>query len=94
MPTDLNVQKPRWPHSDGTIKDSPSTRVLTVLARISERGCQTLDLHSITTKKEMTCFAKQISAVQEQSKAYFSVKGFLILITERLAGKVSTFLSF
>ena len=41
----------------------PSTRVLTVLepvlARISERGCQTLDLH---TKKEMTCLAKQIRA--------------------------------
>ena len=33
----------------------PSTRVLTVLARISERGCQTLFIRSITTKKEMTC---------------------------------------
>ena len=33
----------------------PSTRVLTVLARISERGCQTLFIRSITTKIEMTC---------------------------------------
>ena len=33
----------------------PSTRVLTVLARISERGCQTLSIRSITTKVEMTC---------------------------------------
>ena len=33
----------------------PSTRVLTVLARISERGCQTLFIRSITTKVEMTC---------------------------------------
>ena len=32
----------------------PSTRVLTVLARISERGCQTLFIRSITTKVEMT----------------------------------------
>ena len=37
----------------------PSTRVLTVLAmvlaRISERGCQTHFIRSITTKIEMTC---------------------------------------
>ena len=33
----------------------PSTRVFTVLARISERGCQTLFIRSITTKIEMTC---------------------------------------
>ena len=33
----------------------PSTRVLTVLARISERRCQTLFIRSITTKIEMTC---------------------------------------
>ena len=33
----------------------PSTRVSTVLARISERGCQTLFIRSITTKIEMTC---------------------------------------
>ena len=41
-------------------------------------------------------------SVQEQSKTYFSVKGFailffnevFILITERLAGKVSTVLPF
>ena len=31
-----------------------STRVLTILARISERGCQTLFIRSITTKVEMT----------------------------------------
>ena len=37
----------------------PSTRVLTVLARISERGCQTLFIRSITTKIEMTCKAEQ-----------------------------------
>ena len=30
----------------------PSTRVLTVLARISKRGCQTLDLHSFNHNKE------------------------------------------
>ena len=36
----------------------PSTRVLTVLARISERGCQTLFIRSITTKKEMTCLSQ------------------------------------
>ena len=33
----------------------PSTRVLAVLARISERGFQTLFIRSITTKMEMTC---------------------------------------
>ena len=33
----------------------PSTRVLKVLERISERGCQTLFIRSITTKIEMTC---------------------------------------
>ena len=33
----------------------PSTRVLTVLARISERGFQTLFIRSITRKIEMTC---------------------------------------
>ena len=33
----------------------PSSHVLTVLARISERVCQTLFIHSITTKIEMTC---------------------------------------
>ena len=33
----------------------PSTRVLEVLARISERGFQTLIIRSITTKIEMTC---------------------------------------
>ena len=37
----------------------PNTRVLTVLARISERGCQTLFIRSITTKIEMTCKAEQ-----------------------------------
>ena len=31
------------------------TRALTVLARISKRGCQTLFIRSITTRKEMTC---------------------------------------
>ena len=36
----------------------PSTRVLTVLARISERGCQTLFIRSITTKMEMTCLSQ------------------------------------
>ena len=35
----------------------PSTSVLTVLARISERGCQTLFIRSITTKIEMTCLS-------------------------------------
>ena len=33
----------------------PSTRVLTVLARISKHGCQTVFIQSITTKIEMTC---------------------------------------
>ena len=33
----------------------PSTRVLTVLARISKRGRETLFILSITTKIEMTC---------------------------------------
>ena len=32
----------------------PSTRVLAVLARISELGCQTFFIRSITTKIEMT----------------------------------------
>ena len=35
----------------------PSTCVLTVLARISERGCQTLFIRSVTTKIEMTCLS-------------------------------------
>ena len=35
----------------------PSTSVLTVLARISERGCQTLFIRSVTTKIEMTCLS-------------------------------------
>ena len=35
----------------------PSTRDLTVLARISERSCQTLLIRSITTKIEMTCLS-------------------------------------
>ena len=34
-----------------------STRVLTVLAQISERGCQTLFIRSIATKIEMTCLS-------------------------------------
>ena len=33
----------------------PSTRVFTVLARISKRGRETLFILSITTKIEMTC---------------------------------------
>ena len=33
----------------------PSNRVLTVLARISKHGCQTVFIQSITTKIEMTC---------------------------------------
>ena len=33
----------------------PSTRVLAVLARISERDCQTLFICSITTKIETMC---------------------------------------
>ena len=33
----------------------PSSRVFTVLARISERGFQTLFIRSFTTKIEMTC---------------------------------------
>ena len=53
---DPNIQKPRWLHSDRTMKDwILATRVLTVLARISERGFQTLFIRSITTKIEMTC---------------------------------------
>ena len=35
----------------------PNTRVLAVLARISERGCQTFFIRSITTKIEMTCIS-------------------------------------
>ena len=35
----------------------PSTRVLTVLARISERGCQTLFIRSIAAKIEMKCIS-------------------------------------
>ena len=35
----------------------PSTRVLAVLARISERGSQTFFIRSITTKIEMTCIS-------------------------------------
>ena len=31
------------------------TRVLTVLARISKRGCQTVFIRSITTRTDMTC---------------------------------------
>ena len=33
----------------------PSTRVLTVLVRISQHGCQSLFIQSITTKIDMTC---------------------------------------
>ena len=36
-------------------RPDPSTRVLTVLGRISERGCQTFFIRSVTTKIEMTC---------------------------------------
>ena len=46
----------------------PSTRVLAVLARISERGCQTSFIRSITTKIEMTC----ISCGENKNKTYFS----------------------
>lgn len=35
----------------------PSTRDLRVLARISERSCQTLLIRSKTTKIEMTCLS-------------------------------------
>ena len=35
----------------------PSARVLTVLAQISERSCQTLFIRSITKKIEMTCLS-------------------------------------
>lgn len=35
----------------------PSTRDLRVLARISERSCQTLLIRSMTTKIEMTCLS-------------------------------------
>ena len=31
------------------------TRVLKVLERISERGCQTVFIRSITTRTDMTC---------------------------------------
>ena len=97
-------QKPRWPHSDGTIKDWILAPVFWRFWRefLNAAAKLSIFIRSITTKKEMTCLAKQISAVQEHSKTYFSVKGFVILffdevfilITERLAGKVSTFLSF
>ena len=41
---------------DDKIPD-PSTRVLTVLARISESGSQPLFIRSITTKTETTCLS-------------------------------------
>ena len=50
LPTSLTAALNR----DGERLD-PSTRVLAVLARNSERGCQTFFIRSITTKIEMTC---------------------------------------
>ena len=76
----------------------PSSRDLTVLARISERSCQTLLIRSITTKIEMTCLSYKDQCKNRAKR----IKGFailffnevFILITERLAGKVSTVLPF
>ena len=58
--------------------------------------------HSFNHNKDRDDVFKLKRSVQEQGKTYFSVKGFVILffdevfilITERLAGKVSTALSF
>ena len=88
-------QKPRWPHSDGTIRDWILAPVFWQFWREFLNAAAKLSSF-IQTKIEMTW------SVQEQSKTYFSVKGFVILffhevfilITERLAGKVSTVLSF
>ena len=46
----------------------PSTRVLTVLGRFSERACQTLFVSSITTKLEMT---SEMISVRTTSKLIF-----------------------
>ena len=61
----------------------PSTRVLAVLARISERGCQTFFIRSITTKIEMTC----ISWGENKNKTYFSslyLHRFVILFVDEV----------
>ena len=83
----------------------PSTRVLTVLARISERGCQTLFIRSITTKIEMTsmtCIHKLNWELNKEQDFYFSLHRFVIpafsamkfsiLKDQRLAEKVSAVL--
>ena len=51
----------------------PSTRVLTVLARISKRGCQTL---------EMTCIGWTEN--KNKNKTFFSVHRFVILFFDEV----------
>ena len=55
----------------------PSTRVLMVLARISERSCQTLFICSITTKIEMTSYPLNCS--EQEQDFYFFLHRFVIL---------------
>ena len=55
----------------------PSTRVLMVLARISERSCQTLFICSITTKTEMTSYPLNCS--EQEQDFYFFIHRFVIL---------------
>ena len=52
----------------------PRTRVLAVLARISERGCQTLFIRSITTKIKLY----QLNSEQEQ-EIFIPLHRFVIL---------------
>ena len=72
----------------------PSSRVFTVLARISERGFQTLFIRSFTTKIEMTCK----SWTQQKNKTFifpYIDEDFILLHfnNQRLkAGKVSVVL--
>ena len=54
--------------------------VLTVLARVSERCCQTFFIRSITTKIEMTC----ISRTENKNKTYFSLHRFVILFFDEV----------
>ena len=70
----------------------PSTRVLAVLARISEHGCQTLFIRSITTKTEMTFIHKLKEQDFYFSLHRFVIPAFSILKNQRLAEKVSAVL--
>ena len=56
--------------------------VLTVLARISKRSCQTLFIRSITTRTEMTCIGWTEN--KTKNKTYFSLHRFVIFFFDEV----------